>query len=150
MGYGSKSLNDWSDDALRIAKEHGFEDASIAEDIALMHSELSEALEDVRDGKRPSENWYEEKIEAFYAGGPRIEIDGKPAFVSVRHVTPFPRTADGHLNPYKPCGIPSELADVIIRVLHFAGKHGVDIEQAVREKMYYNETRPYKHGGKKL
>jgi len=35
----------------KIAKEHGFKDASIGEDIALMHSELSEALEDHRAGK---------------------------------------------------------------------------------------------------
>jgi NTP pyrophosphatase (non-canonical NTP hydrolase) len=42
------------------------------------------------------------------------------------------------------------LADVIIRILHFSGKHGIDIEQAVREKMLYNESRPMKHGGKKL
>ena len=41
-----------------------------------------------------------------------------------------------------------ELADVIIRVLDFAGSEGLDIEGALLAKMTYNETRPYRHGGK--
>lgn len=40
-----KGLNELRDEALRIAVEHGFKDASIPEDVALMHSELSELLE---------------------------------------------------------------------------------------------------------
>lgn len=43
-------LNELRDNCLRIAVEHGFTDASVGEDIALMHSELSEALEDHRHG----------------------------------------------------------------------------------------------------
>lgn len=154
MGYGSKSLNDWRDDALRIANEHGFKDASAAEDFALIHSEVSEALEDLRYGAEPREVWYEEKVAAYARGGLgglRLMADGKPAFVAVRHAAPHPKLADGSFdleNPHKPCGIPSEMADVIIRVLHFCGKHGIDIEQAVREKTDYNETRPFKHGKK--
>ena len=50
----------------------------------------------------------------------------------------------------KPCGIRSEMADVIIRVLHFCGKHSIDIDAAVDEKTAYNDARPYKHGGKTL
>ena len=45
-----------------------------------------------------------------------------------------------------PKGIPSELADVIIRVGDLAGVYGIDLEAAVRDKMAYNETRPHKHG----
>ncbi len=41
-----------------------------------------------------------------------------------------------------------ELADVVIRLLDFAGGAGLDIEGAVTAKMAYNETRPYRHGGK--
>jgi NTP pyrophosphatase (non-canonical NTP hydrolase) len=105
--------------ALKIATEHGFHDASVPEDIALMHSELSEALEDYRAGKKVNELTYEHK-----------------------------RTLNEPNLPPKPCGIPSEMADVIIRVLHFCGKHEIDIEKAVLEKMQYNESRPYKHGKK--
>ena len=42
-----------------------------------------------------------------------------------------------------------ELADVIIRVLDFAGGTGLNIEGAVTAKMAYNDTRPYRHGGKR-
>lgn len=48
----------------------------------------------------------------------------------------------------KPCGIPSELADVLIRVFDMSGYYGIDLEKAVLEKMEYNRTRPYKHGNK--
>jgi len=41
-----------------------------------------------------------------------------------------------------------ELADAIIRILDFAGGNGFDIEEAIAAKMPYNETRPYRHGGK--
>ena len=44
--------------------------------------------------------------------------------------------------------VEEELADTIIRVLDFAGGMGYDIGGALRAKMAYNETRPYRHGGK--
>lgn len=103
----TQSLNALRNECLRIAVEHGFKDASIPEDFALIHSEISEALEDYRSGEPVGYVWY---------------------------------------NIGKPCGVPSEMADVIIRVLHFCGKHKIDIETAVKEKMAYNETRPFKHG----
>lgn len=48
----------------------------------------------------------------------------------------------------KPCGIPTELADVVIRIFNVCGRYGIDLESAIIEKMTYNATRPYKHGGK--
>jgi NTP pyrophosphatase (non-canonical NTP hydrolase) len=50
----------------------------------------------------------------------------------------------------KPEGIPSELADIIIRVADMCGYYGIDLEKAVKDKMHYNKSRPYKHGGKKI
>ncbi len=44
--------------------------------------------------------------------------------------------------------VEEELVDTIIRILDFAGGMGYDIEGALRAKMAYNETRPYRHGGK--
>jgi NTP pyrophosphatase (non-canonical NTP hydrolase) len=46
-------------------------------------------------------------------------------------------------------GIPSELADTVIRIMDICGQYGIDLEAAVAEKMAYNKTRPYRHGGKK-
>lgn len=126
MGYGSKSLSDLAHEAHQIAVAHGFTDNEPGTDIALMHSELSEALEDIRT-RGLDEFWYEQPdktmTNVFWPDGSK---------------------------PNKPCGVRSELADVIIRVLHFSARHNIDIEQAVREKMLYNETRPFKHGGKKF
>lgn len=48
----------------------------------------------------------------------------------------------------KPCGIPTELADIIIRVLDTCAANGIDISEAVCIKMAYNKTRSYRHGGK--
>lgn len=49
---------------------------------------------------------------------------------------------------WKPVGIPSELADVLIRVFHLCGKHNIDIQKAVDEKLKFNESRPFKHNKK--
>ena len=117
-----RSLNDLRDDAMRIATEHGFTDASVPEDLCLIHSELSEALEDHRDGRKPNEVYYRFPNGSTWS---------------------HPTDASGAL--LKPAGIPSEIADVIIRALHFCGKHGIDIEQAVTEKMRFNASRPHKH-----
>ena len=106
--YRQLGLRRLTEEALRIATEHGFKDATPAEDIALMHSELSEALECLREGALPHE--------ALQG------VNGKPE------------------------GVPSEMADVVIRVLHFCGKHGIDLDAAVADKMAFNEGRPFKHG----
>ena len=50
----------------------------------------------------------------------------------------------------KPEGVPSELADVVIRCMDFADRYGIDLEAAIVEKLSYNETRGYRHGGKAL
>lgn len=46
----------------------------------------------------------------------------------------------------KPCGVPSEIADIIIRALDVGVEYGMDLMSVVREKMDYNRTRPYMHG----
>lgn len=50
----------------------------------------------------------------------------------------------------KPYGLPSELADILIRCGDFAGAMGIDLEGAVLRKLAYNKTRERRHGGKAL
>jgi NTP pyrophosphatase (non-canonical NTP hydrolase) len=91
----------------------------VASMLCLIHSEVSEALECVRDR----------------------ELD--LVFVE----TPAPN----HLIPgQKPCGFPSELADVVIRCLDMAEAMGIDLGHVIELKHAYNGTRSRRHGGKTL
>ena len=94
-----------------LAVDKGWYDQrrSFPELIALMHSELSEALEAYRNGHDPGEVWRE---------GDKLE------------------------------GVPIELADACIRIFDACAAMGIDLESAIEAKHAYNETRPYRHGGK--
>lgn len=46
----------------------------------------------------------------------------------------------------KPVGLPSELADIAIRLFDLCGWLDIDLSAAIATKMKYNATRGYKHG----
>lgn len=50
----------------------------------------------------------------------------------------------------KPEGLPSELADIMIRTLDLADMLGIDMTRALEEKHSYNLGRAHRHGGKLL
>lgn len=63
---------------------------------------------------------------------------------------------NGHFAPSadpksgKPEGLPSELADIVIRTLDLADMLGIDLTKALEEKHSYNLGRAHRHGGKLL
>lgn len=129
------NVNEWVKEIHRNAVEHGWwdEDRTLAEIIALCHSELSEALEEDRKGNPM----------VYYV----CENNGLPC----EELKCMDYDPDDHdceifkLNP-KPEGIATEMADCVIRIFDWAGKMGIDLERIIREKHEYNRTRPYKHG----
>lgn len=131
----SKTLNQWRDEIHKNAVEHGWweEERSFGEIIALCHSELSEALEEYRNGRKPTEIWWRCKIREEWEDGCAANFVGAC-----------------ECEKDKPEGIPIELADCIIRILDYCGKEGIDIEEAIRIKHKYNKTRSYKYGGKRI
>lgn len=109
------------------AVSHGWweKERSFAEIVALIHSELSEALEEYRSGK------------------PNIWFACIPtdAFAGCRNMTHcesekgnlgcVKTEADCSYKDAKPEGIVVELADAVIRILDYCGKQGLDIEEAL-------------------
>jgi hypothetical protein len=50
--------------------------------------------------------------------------------------------------PHKPEGVPSEIADVVIRCFDFAYTEGFDLAGIIAEKLIYNASRERLHGKK--
>ena len=110
--------------ALNIEKGWRTGDNTFGDYIALLHSELSEALEAYRDHRL-----------ADATGTPRgVFLDGVGSSAS----------------PAKPEGVGSEMADVLIRLLDTCDIYGIDLVAEFERKMAYNRTRPYQHGGRTL
>lgn len=96
---------------------------TIAAKLALVHSEISEALEEVRDGH----------LDTYWVHRGTVCEQGQQ----------IPAGA-------KPEGLPVELADVVLRVTDLAGALQIDLESAIKDKIAYNDTRAHRHGGRTL
>jgi hypothetical protein len=126
------NINELAKEIHENAVAHGWweEPRKFPEIAALIHSEISEALEEYRDGKPL--------------------IYGTCA-VSREDCEHYEECSADMLDPSKckPEGIAVELADAIIRILDFTASEGIDIDAVILAKHKYNLGRPYRHGGKK-
>lgn len=113
-------LNDLVATSYEISKSKGWYDGPLprhGDRVALIVSELSEALEEFRHGHAPSVTYM-----------PRAGTDGVEGTL-----------LDLARQGYKPEGIPPELADVAIRCADAAGGYGYDLEAALRSDQFYSE-----------
>lgn len=105
---------------------------AIAEKLALVHEEISEALGEIRSGRDPLEIYYVHKETGIEYEEQQYDVHGVPQA--------------------KPEGFLVELADAAIRIQDLAflvgDEDGRLLAGADSDKREYNTTRPYKHGRK--
>lgn len=116
----------WSDD------DGGYQPRNMGEMIALMHSELSEALESHRNSEPYLWFKYPDGIDPEYG----------------RYQVQVYRSDTDEVVLGKPEGIATEFADCIIRILDTCMTLNIPVVEALLAKHAYNITRPYRHGGK--
>lgn len=126
------TLKELVENAHSMSRSKGWYDGNnavrnVPEMLALIHSEVSEALEAYRVGEMKQTV--------------RLCCD-------IAKVTMARSHREGCPGIGKPEGFPSELADIVIRIGDLCGYLEIDLEAAVVGKMAYNATRPYRHGGK--
>lgn len=127
---------------------------SVGDRLALVHSEVTEALEEIRAGHAPDEIYYGQSVTvpvetlrvvlaAAESNAARDKNDPTwDAWWTCREAI--------QKSEAKPEGYPVELADAMIRILDEFDRYGMDAESVIRLKMDYNTTRSFRHGGKAL
>lgn len=122
------------EDIHTVARNKGWwiHERSFGDIAALLHSEIAEAFEEYRSAHRMTE---------VYAGDKHYMNPDAHDFAELETLAE---------NGVKPEGIGVELADVIIRILDYAEKAGLDMDRLVNLKTVFNRTRPYRHGNKVL
>ena len=131
----------------QTAQTHGWwdtaDDCNVPTKLALAAGELvGEALEDYRAGK----------MDLYYQW--RDPADGKLKRLTQQELEARYMASD-ETNPYnpadyKPCGFGIELADAMIRIFDLAEWLDIPLDALIDIKMQYNDTRPMRHGGKKV
>lgn len=108
--------------------------------LGLIITEAAEGLEDLRNGRPVNQNYYTHEGKEVH----KLPIGHKGSDMW----TLLDRSASWTLDAIvpKPEGVPSEIADIVIRCLDFADEAGFSLINAILEKLAYNDTRAHMHG----
>ena len=128
------NLTELQREAHAIAKEKGWwsQERTFGDCIALVHSELSEALKAYRE--HGVESW-------IVAWAAHVSGDGVITTGDGMEVTDKPVRL-GDVPTSKLCGVASELADVVIRVADIAEWYGVDLVSLVDTEGHHADSLP--------
>lgn len=146
---------------------------TFGDELILQVSELVEALECSRDDSDLAHVWFAFEVKkaqdyvssASVGNGPMTEDEREIVRIIEKFSTRLEgfgvHAAEQPLAAYewdmlcragiaKPEGVPVELADTVIRVLDTCEAYGIDLGFEIRRKMEYNETRAFRHGGRRM
>jgi len=124
------------------AKDKGFYDGefNLSEKLMLIVSELGEAQESDRKNRRANLEFFLERTKSLNTQP--VNPDKAVTMYSIEggKILSFEKQIKDTLE--------DELADALIRILDLCGYLKIDIGKHVEIKMWYNSTRPEKHGKK--
>lgn len=165
----TKNLKEMQAEVREVNEANGWfsTDRTFGDDIALLHSEISEAFEAYRG--RGLEDYTEltvyplpssvrpGTISAFHKREAVIVRDhfGDEIWSGRDQPAQEPFTPEELLDLAadgigKPEGVGSEFADILIRLLDSADRAEIDLDWEYARKIAYNRTRSWKHGSKRV
>jgi hypothetical protein len=122
------------------AKGWNDDNRTFGDEVALITSEMIEALEAFRD------HGYQD----WLTYSPHVSLGGVP--VKMPKLTETQLRAlnvpEESWGPARLEGVEAEIAGCFVRLLDTAARHNIDLGKAFRAEMDYNWTRSYRHGGK--